>query len=264
MARPNAPGAWVSKDATGEKRAFVEHLFARLAPRYDWFNRLASCGLDQRWRRLTLRYTGVTPGMRVLDLCTGTGDLALACAQQPCWQGTVIGLDFTAAMLERARRKRDAGDVGWVRGDAQTLPFATDTFDRVVIGFSTRNLTDLELGLREMVRVVRPGGQVAILETGRPRHPLVRAGYHLFLGTVVRAIGFLLTGRVWPFTYLARSVRQFLSPEALAARLRAVSTDVVVVPLSGGLAMLYLATKRAESCNAVVTSLQCNDSAMHG
>lgn len=229
-----------------EKRPFVQRLFTDIAPRYDWFNRLASCGMDQRWRKTVLARGGIAPGHRVLDVCAGTGDLAILCAARQRGQGTVVGVDMNPAMLAYARRKqaRRHLSIDWLQGDAEALPFATGSFDRVVIGFSTRNLGDLTRGLREMVRVLRPQGRLIILETGRPGNPLLRAGYQAFLFTFARAIGLLLTGRVWPFTYLARSVRGFLSPEQFVERLQSVETEVEYVPLSCGMASLYLATKR--------------------
>lgn len=227
------------------KRAFVQRLFTSIAPRYDWFNRLASLGLDQRWRRVAVARGGIGPDQRVLDVCAGTGDLAVLCARRQKGRGSVVGIDMNAAMLAGARRKRDALElpIGWVQGDAESLPFADGTFDRLVIGFSTRNLSDLPAGLREMVRVLRPGGRLIILETGYPANPVMRAAYRLFLFTGARLIGWLLTGQAWPFTYLARSVRGFLTPEQMVERLRSSRTEVEYVPLSSGLAGLYLATK---------------------
>ena len=227
------------------KRPVVHQLFASIAPRYDWFNRLASCGLDQRWRRLALELGGVAPGQRVLDVCTGTGDLALLCAARLGGQGSVTGIDFTREMLNQAERKgrRRGARITWCQGDAEALPFPDGGFDRVVIGFSTRNLTDLTAGLGELVRVLRPGGVLIVLETGYPANPLLRAGYRLFLLTFARAIGLILTGRLWPFTYLARSVQQFLTPQEMVERLQSLKTQVQYVPLSFGLASVYLATK---------------------
>jgi demethylmenaquinone methyltransferase/2-methoxy-6-polyprenyl-1,4-benzoquinol methylase len=186
--------------------------------------------------------------MRLLDVCTGTGDLALLAAARLQGQGNVVGVDMNEAMLAYARRKSLNGKSGiqWLQADAQTLPFPDGSFDRVVIGFSTRNLSDLTAGLREMVRVLRPNGQLMILETGRPSNPVIRWGYQLFLLTVARTIGWLLTGRCWPFTYLARSVQQFLTPQEVVRRLEACATRARYVPLSGGLASLYLATKSTE------------------
>ncbi|MBI4342826.1 MAG: ubiquinone/menaquinone biosynthesis methyltransferase [Candidatus Omnitrophica bacterium] len=225
-----------------EKRPFVQRLFSRIAPRYDWFNRLASFGLDQRWRRAAVVRGGIAPGQRILDVCTGTGDLAVLCARR---YGAAVGIDMNREMLGRARRKSRAKrlPIGWVQGDAEALPFPSETFDRVVIGFSTRNLSNLTQGLTDMVRVLRPGGQLLILETGYPSNPLLRVGYQLFLFTVARLIGFLLTGRLWPFTYLARSVKQFLTPPQMIDRLQRLDTQVEYVPLSHGLASLYVAAK---------------------
>ncbi len=229
-----------------DKRSFVQRLFSDIAPRYDWFNRLASLGLDQRWRRETVRRASIQPGMRVLDVCTGTGDLAILCARRRLDHGAVIAIDMNREMLACAQRKQQhrALVVRWLQGDAQALPFFDGMFDRVLIGFSTRNLSDLTEGLREMVRVLKPRGQLLVLETGRPSHPVIRAGYELFLFTVARVIGVVLTGKLWPFTYLARSVRRFLSPQQCMERLHGLRTDVEYVALSSGLASLYVATKR--------------------
>ena len=233
-----------TRDPSG-KRPFIQRLFTRIAPRYDWFNRLASVGLDQRWRRTVVRIAGIAPGQRVLDVCAGTGDLALLSAQRQAGQGTVIGADFTRDMLLRAQHKQRHRNlaVTWFQADAEALPFASDSFDRVLIGFSTRNLSHLDVGIAEMVRVLKPGGRLLVLETGYPANPILRAGYQAFLFTVARAIGFALTGQLWPFTYLARSVRQFLTPEQFAERLRRARAQVQHLPLSAGLANLYVATK---------------------
>ena len=227
------------------KRPFVQRLFSSIAPRYDWFNRLASCGLDQGWRKRAIALGDVQPIHQVLDVCAGTGDLALLCAAPRRGQIPVVGTDMNPEMLLRAQQKSRArqASVAWVQGDAESLPFASGSFDRVLIGFSTRNLTDLTAGLREMVRVLRPGGRLVILETGRPANPVVRFGYQAFLFTFARLIGFVLTGRLWPFTYLARSVQQFLTPPQMVERLQSVETQVQYEPLSFGLASLYLATK---------------------
>jgi demethylmenaquinone methyltransferase/2-methoxy-6-polyprenyl-1,4-benzoquinol methylase len=150
-------------------------------------------------------------------------------------------------MLARARQKQHRGrlQVDWLLGDAQVLPFQDRTFDRVLIGFSTRNLTELTVGLQDMLRVVRAGGQLIVLETGWPANRLLRAAYQVFLFTVARAIGLILTGRLWPFSYLARSVRGFLTPAQFIERLTELGAEVEFIPLSGGLASLYIATKRS-------------------
>lgn len=225
------------------KRIFVRRLFTTIAPRYDWFNRLASLGLDQRWRRQAIEIGGLAPGMRVLDVCTGSGDLALMCERQLDAAGSVVGVDFTETMLRLALRKPRAAHVQWLAADAQHLPFQDGSFDRAFIGFSTRNLSDLEQGLRDMLRVLKAGGQLIILETGRPSNPLVRFGHWVFLGTVARAVGVILTGRLWPFTYLARSVKAFLTPQQVVALLERCGAQARHLPLSWGLASVYVAVK---------------------
>ncbi len=130
-----------------------------------------------------------------------------------------------------------------MQGDAQQLPFRSGTFDRVFIGFSTRNLSNLREGCCEMLRVLKPGGQLVVLETGYPANPLMRAGYLGFLTTAARGIGWALTGRCWPFTYLAQSVKRFLPPAEVVALLDACGAQARYHPLSWGLASLYVARK---------------------
>lgn len=226
------------------KRVFVDRLFTAIAPRYDRFNRLATLGLDQRWRKQAVARSYLRDGMVVLDACTGTGDFAFLCAHQLNGRSVVAGVDFNEAMLRRAQCKPAAPrSIHWMRGDAQALPFRTGTVDRVLIGFSTRNLSDLAAGLREMCRVLKPGGRLTILETGRPNHPLIRLGYLAVLFTTTRVIGWLITGRVWPFTYLAKSVQGFLTPEQCVALLTTCGFSARYHPLSFGIASLFLADK---------------------
>ncbi len=231
--------------APTEKRPYVQRLFTRIAPRYDWFNRLASFGLDQRWRRQVIRRAGIAPGDDVLDVCSGTGDLAILAARTQQGRGRTIGLDMNHDMLVFAQSKQRAQGlpIGWCRGDAERLPFPDQSFDCVTVGFSTRNLGDLTTGLRDMVRVLRPRGRLVIVETGYPSSRILRWGYQAFLLTVARTIGWLLTGSVWPFTYLAKSVQRFITPPEFIERLQSVQTQVEYIPLSLGLATLYVATK---------------------
>ena len=144
----------------------VRRMFDRIAPVYDLMNRVMTAGLDRRWRRATVEAV-VRPGDRVLDACCGTGDLAIAARRRGA---DVVGLDFAEAMLERARRK--AADIEWVRGDVLALPFEDGSFDAATVGFGVRNVDDLDAGLRELRRVLRPGGRLGILEITRPRGPL--------------------------------------------------------------------------------------------
>jgi demethylmenaquinone methyltransferase/2-methoxy-6-polyprenyl-1,4-benzoquinol methylase len=191
----------------------VRTMFDRIAPVYDAMNRVMTAGLDRRWRRLTAAAV-VRPGDRVLDAACGTGDLALADARAG---GSVTGLDFSPAMLERARRK--APELEWVEGDALALPFADASFDAATVGFGVRNLDDLEAGLRELRRVLRPGGRLGVLEITRPRGPL-RVFYSLWFDRIVPLLGRVLPGGA-AYTYLPASVRRFPGPAELEQLLEA-------------------------------------------
>ncbi len=215
----------------------VRSMFDRIAPVYDLMNRVMTLGLDQRWRRLAVR-TVVRPGDRVLDACCGTGDLALAARAAGA---DVVGLDFSEAMLERARRKGPG--VEWVRGDLLALPFEDASFDAATVGFGVRNVEDLERGLAELARVLRPGGRLAILEITRPRG-LLKPFYKLWFDVLIP-----LAGRVLPggkaYTYLPASVRRFPGPRELAQRLEAQGFQGVSYRLlAGGIVALHAGTRR--------------------
>jgi demethylmenaquinone methyltransferase/2-methoxy-6-polyprenyl-1,4-benzoquinol methylase len=213
----------------------VRTMFDRIAPVYDAMNRVMTAGLDQRWRRLTAG-AAVRPGDRVLDACCGTGDLAVADVRAG---GRVVGLDFSEGMLERARRK--TAEVEWVRGDLLELPFGDGSFDAVTVGFGVRNVADLERALRELRRVLRPGGRLGILEITTPRGPL-RLFYRLWFDRIVPILGKLLRGGS-AYTYLPASVRRFPGPDDLAALLREAGFDDVSFRLlAGGIVALHRGT----------------------
>jgi len=210
----------------------VRTMFDRIAPVYDLMNRLMTGGLDQRWRRLTVREV-VRPGDRVLDACCGTGDLAALASRAGA---TVTGLDFSEAMLERARRKSSA--VEWVQGDVLALPFPDGSFDAATVGFGMRNVSDLEAGLRELLRVLRPGGRLGILEITRPRGPL-RIFFRLWFDLLVPLAGKLLPGGK-AYTYLPASVRRFPGPEDLAQLMRQAGfSGIAYRRLAGGIVALH-------------------------
>jgi demethylmenaquinone methyltransferase/2-methoxy-6-polyprenyl-1,4-benzoquinol methylase len=186
----------------------VRSMFDRIAPVYDSMNRLMTAGLDQRWRREAAEAV-VRPGDRVLDACCGTGDLAIADAAAG---GRVTGIDFSEPMLERARLK--APDIEWVVCDALALPFADGSFDAATVGFGVRNLSELDKGLRELRRVLRPGGRLAILEITRPRG-LLAPFYRLWFDVLIPVAGKVLPGGS-AYTYLPASVRRFPDPRGLA------------------------------------------------
>jgi demethylmenaquinone methyltransferase / 2-methoxy-6-polyprenyl-1,4-benzoquinol methylase len=209
-------------------------MFDRIAPVYDAMNRVMTCGLDRRWRRITVEQA-VRPGDRVLDACCGTGDLAIAARARG---GDVVGLDFSERMLERARGK-DA-DIEWVPGDMLALPFDDGSFDAVTVGFGVRNVDDLEAGLRELRRVLRPGGRVGILEITQPRGALAPF-YRLWFDRVVPLLGKALPGGA-AYTYLPASVRRFPGPEELASLLGASGfTAVRFRRFAGGIVALHVA-----------------------
>ena len=213
----------------------VRTMFDRIAPVYDVMNRVMTAGLDQRWRRETVRAV-VRPGDRVLDAACGTGDLAIAAAAVG---GSVTGLDFSRRMLERARRK--APHLEWVEGDLLELPFADESFDAATVGFGVRNVADLERGLAELRRVLRPGGRLGILEITRPRGPL-RVFYSLWFDRIVPLFGKVLPGGA-AYAYLPASVRRFPEPDNLAALLGDFD-DVRYRLFAGGIVALHTGTKR--------------------
>jgi demethylmenaquinone methyltransferase/2-methoxy-6-polyprenyl-1,4-benzoquinol methylase len=209
----------------------VRAMFDRIAPVYDAMNRAITMGLDGRWRRLAAA-SAVRPGDRVLDAACGTGDLALAALAAG---GDVTGLDFSERMLERARRKSDA--IHWAKGDVLTLPFDDASFDAATIGFGIRNVADLDAGLRELARVVRPGGRLAVLEITRPKGVL-RPFFKLWFEVLIPLAGKLLPGGA-AYSYLPASVRRFPGPDDVADALRRAGfADVRYRLLAGGIVSL--------------------------
>ena len=215
----------------------VQGMFDRIAPVYDVMNRVMTAGLDQRWRKLAVREV-VWPGDRVLDACCGTGDLAVEAERRG---GRVVGLDFSPRMLERARTK--SGTIEWIQGDALALPFPDGDFDAATVGFGVRNLADLESGLKELARVLRPGGKLAVLEITRPRG-LLKPFFRLWFDVLVP-----LAGRVLPggkaYTYLPASVRRFPGPDDLSALFESAGfADVHYKLVGGGVVALHVGIKR--------------------
>jgi demethylmenaquinone methyltransferase / 2-methoxy-6-polyprenyl-1,4-benzoquinol methylase len=215
----------------------VQSMFDRIAPVYDVMNHVMTAGLDRRWRRLTVEAV-VQPGAIVLDACCGTGDLALAAEREG---GIVTGLDFSAEMLARARSK--SSTIDWVQGDLLSLPYPDAAFDAATVGFGVRNVADLGAALRELRRVLRPGGRLAILEITQPRG-VMRPFFSLWFDRVVPLLGRVLPGGK-AYTYLPASVRRFPGAEELARSIESAGFEAVRFRLFGGtIVALHTATAR--------------------
>lgn len=199
-----------------DKPQQIRAMFSGIARRYDLMNRLMTGGMDLWWRRQAIRACALGTGGRILDVGTGTGDLAAEAIRQ--YPGTlVVGCDFTLPMMDQGRRKRGRDRIQWVGGDALRLPFPNETFDAVVSGFVMRNVADLDLALREQARVVRPGGRVVCLEAVRPPKRWWTPLYRFYFHQIVPRIGGLVVGDRAAYTYLPTSVDRFLTIEQLAA-----------------------------------------------
>lgn len=224
----------------------VRAMFDRIAPRYDLLNRLMSAGLDRSWRRAAAAAADLAAGERALDACTGTGDLALELADRVTPLGEVVGVDVAEAMLTRARAKAAArggraASVRFEAGDATRLPFADGHFHAATVAFGARNLADLDAGLRELARVVRPGGRVVVLEITKPeRLAAARAFYGLWFDRLVPLLGRAFARERAAYTYLPASVRRFPGPRALAARMEAAGlADVRWRTMGAGIVALH-------------------------
>ena len=198
-----------------EKPIFVRNMFADAARRYDRMNRLMTLGQDQRWRRLVVDACNLPPGGSLLDVATGTADIALeALRQHP--DAFVIGTDFTHEMMRIGQAKDKAGRIPFVEADALRLPFPDDSFDAACSGFLMRNVVDVAAAFAEQRRVVKPGGRVVCLEITRPGLPIWRDLFHLYFFHLVPRISALLSSNKEAYTYLPHSTLQFPRPPQLA------------------------------------------------
>ncbi len=214
-------------DGGKEKREYVRGIFRDIAPRYDLLNHLLSLNIDKRWRRRAVDDLGweTTPGGRYLDLCAGTLDLAAELATRQGFAGTVVGADFVLPMLVLGKGKAER--VTPLNADALELPFADAAFDGATVGFGVRNLIDLDAGLREAARVLRPGARFVVLEfTTPPRQPL-RGLYFFYFRRILPLIGRLVSKHRTAYTWLPESVLAFPEPDALSERMRAAGFDEV-------------------------------------
>jgi demethylmenaquinone methyltransferase/2-methoxy-6-polyprenyl-1,4-benzoquinol methylase len=233
--------------APGEQRAAkVNDLFASIARRYDLLNDLQSFGLHRLWKRRVVRLASVKPGDRALDLCCGTGDIALALAR--CGAETT-GLDFSEKMLEvakaRSQNKNPASDSRpltsvfrpptFIQGDAQQIPFPENSFDIVTVGYGLRNLASWERGLEEMLRVAKPGARLVVLDFGKPANALWRAVYFTHLKCSVPLIGLLFCGNPQAYAYILESLKHYPAQLGVAEKMRGLKlANVRVINLIGG------------------------------
>jgi demethylmenaquinone methyltransferase/2-methoxy-6-polyprenyl-1,4-benzoquinol methylase len=224
----------------------VNRMFDRIAGNYDAMNSLMTAGLHHRWRQRTAARAELTEGASALDVCCGTGDLALELVGHVGQTGTVIGCDFSQPMLELAREKsvkRWATNVRFEFADALALPYEDASFDAVTIGFGARNLADLDLGLGEMTRVLKPGGRLVILEITQPSRPPLSTFYSLWFDRMVPLMG-TLAGDRDAYSYLPESVRSFPSPRDLAERMDVAGLERIrVTVLAGGIIAIHSGAK---------------------
>lgn len=229
----------------------VREMFTSIAPRYDLLNHVLSFNVDRVWWRRaarSFRHILQQPDSRVLDLCCGTGDMTFALERQSQDSGArILGADFSHAMLERAHHKsadkRSNVVPGWVEADALHLPFSSDQFDLITSAFGFRNLADYGAGLREIVRLLRPGGECGILDFGEPKGPMGQL-YRIYFKQVLPRVGTLISGVRGPYAYLPASVARFPEPQEMLVRMKdAGFSQVNWTPYTFGIAGLYWGKK---------------------
>lgn len=230
-----------------DKGEMIRQMFGAIAPRYDVLNRLLSFGVDRRWRKKAVRLLKFREGSRVLDVATGTGDVALEIARRTPQSVKITGVDFCREMVElgvdKAAQSPYAGRIDFKVAPCEDLPFASNTFDSITIAFGIRNVVDQQLGLAEMWRVLRPGGRIIILEFSTPRAALFRQIYHLYFRRLLPVAGGLLS-RYSAYRYLPDSVLEFPSHEEFSGMMSAAGfRNIHLHELTFGIATIYVGEK---------------------
>jgi demethylmenaquinone methyltransferase/2-methoxy-6-polyprenyl-1,4-benzoquinol methylase len=222
-------------------------MFDRIAGVYDLMNTAMTAGMHHRWRQRAADRAELQPGDVALDACCGTGDLAIELAARVGPEGTVVGCDFSEPMLELARRKAGDRELSQVRfewADALELPYPDGAFDAVTVGFGARNLADLDGGLRELARVLRPGGRLVILEITQPRRPPLSTFYSLWFDRIVPVLG-TIAGNRGAYSYLPESVKRFPSPLGLAELMESAGLERIrYLLLAGGIIAIHSGARR--------------------
>jgi demethylmenaquinone methyltransferase / 2-methoxy-6-polyprenyl-1,4-benzoquinol methylase len=222
----------------------VRAMFDRIAGLYDRMNTVMTVGLHHQWRRRAADLAALEPGGRALDVATGTGDLAIELSSRVGPTGEVVAVDFSERMLELARDKTAGLPIRFDVANALSLPFGDDEFDAATVGFGARNFSDLDRGLEEMVRVVRPGGRVVVLEITTPTRPPLSTFFELWFDRAVPALG-RVAGDSEAYSYLPSSVRRFPGPDELAGVMwRSGLTDVRYLLTAGGIIALHAGVVR--------------------
>jgi demethylmenaquinone methyltransferase / 2-methoxy-6-polyprenyl-1,4-benzoquinol methylase len=220
----------------------VNRMFDRVASRYDALNSVMTAGLHHRWRERAAERTELRPGDFALDVCCGTGDLALELAERVTPGGRVVGCDFSEPMLDLAREKASARRADGLRfewADALQLPYDAERFDAVTVGFGVRNLADLDRGLRELARVLKPGGRAVILEITTPERPPLSFFFSLWFDRIVPLLG-AFSSNPEAYSYLPESVRSFPSPRGLAEKMDAAGFERIrYTVLAGGIIAIH-------------------------
>ncbi|MCP4693058.1 MAG: bifunctional demethylmenaquinone methyltransferase/2-methoxy-6-polyprenyl-1,4-benzoquinol methylase UbiE [Desulfobacterales bacterium] len=235
-------------DAGDEKVKSVGRHFDSVARRYDFMNTLLSLGIHHLWKRTAIRTLGLKPGALVLDVCGGTGDLALLAADRVGESGQVALYDINRAMIlegrSKLRRLPRGGRIQYVQGDAEKISFPDRSFDAVMVGFGIRNVAHIEAGFKEMHRVLKPGGKMMCLEFSKPTAPLFRWLYDCYSIYIIPRLGGLITGSTPAYNHLTQSIREFPLPDELAAMLKSIGfSRVTIRKLTNGVSVIHLAEK---------------------